>query len=128
MVERVNKYKEKDEYGFSQLMDEYLKIALEGRKAIEKGRLEVVGQLMNENQLILAELGVSDESNDKMNAIATEAGALGAKVTGGGGGGCCISLAEEAPKAQIIAARLNKAGYQSFCTKIWKESRPHTGE
>jgi mevalonate kinase len=120
MVERVREFKEKDEEGFKQLMDEYMKIAIEGKKAIEKGKLQVIGQLMNENQELLKELGVSDETNDRVVDIALKAGALGAKVTGGGGGGCCISLAENEEKAKTIAASLDAAGFKSFCTRIMR--------
>ena len=37
MVERVWEFRKKDENEFAQLMDEYMKIAMEGRKAMEKG-------------------------------------------------------------------------------------------
>jgi mevalonate kinase len=120
MVERVGEFKEKDEAEFAQLMDEYMKIAMEGRKAIEKGRIDVIGQLMNENQELLSELGVSDEANDRIVRIAMEAGALGSKVTGGGGGGCCITLADGAEKAKGIARILDSEGYKSFFTRIAK--------
>jgi mevalonate kinase len=120
MVERVKEFKQGDEDEFAQLMDEYLKIEMEGRKAIEKGRVDIIGQLMNENQELLAELGVSDETNDKVIGIALKAGALGAKVTGGGGGGCCVCLAANQAKAQEITGKLNAEGFQSFFTKIAK--------
>ncbi len=120
MVARVREFKEQDGEEYSQLNDEYLKIAMEGRKSIEKGKLEVIGQLMNENQELLSELGVSDESNDRIISIALKAGAIGAKVTGGGGGGCCVCLAESQVKAQEITGRLNAEGFQSFFTRIEK--------
>jgi mevalonate kinase len=120
MIESVREFKEKDENEFAQLMDEYIKIAIEGKKAIEKGRVDVIGQLMNENQELLSELGVSDETNDRIIDIAVKAGALGAKVTGGGGGGCCVCLAESEAKAKDIASRLDSAGFKSFSTRIAK--------
>ena len=120
MVERVWEFRRKDEDGFAQLMDEYMKIAMEGRKSIERGKIEAIGQLMNENQELLSELGVSDESNDRIINIALKAGALGAKVTGGGGGGCCVCIAESQAKAQEITGKLNADGFHSFFTKITK--------
>lgn len=121
MVERVRKFKGQDEKEFAQLKDEYTDIAAHGRHAIEKGKLDEIGNLMNSNQSLLAELGVSDESNDKVNKIALDAGALGAKLTGGGGGGCCIALAKDAEHAKKISEKLKEAGFDSFCTKIDKE-------
>jgi len=120
MVASVAKFRADDEAEFAQLMDEYMKIEIEGRKAIEKGKLDVIGQLMNENQALLSELGVSDENNDRICKIAMTAGALGAKVTGGGGGGCCIALAKDEAHATEIAGALNKAGFSSFATRITK--------
>ena len=73
---------------------------------------------MNENQKLLSELGVSDETNDQITMIALDSGALGSKLTGGGGGGCCISLAEDEESAKKIAEEIKKRGFESFVTKI----------
>jgi mevalonate kinase len=101
-------------------MDEYLKLAMEGRKAIEKGKADIIGQLMNENQSLLSELGISDELNDRIIELALREGALGAKVTGGGGGGCCIALAGDKAHASRMAKALGKEGFDSFATRISK--------
>ena len=47
MVDAVRKFKETDETEFGQMMDEYLQIAAEGRKCIEKGKIDMIGTLMN---------------------------------------------------------------------------------
>ncbi len=118
MVERVREFKEQDEEEFAQLMDEYLDIANEGRRFLEKGKLRMVGTLMNANQMLLSELGVSDEKNDAIVKLALDAGALGAKLTGGGGGGCCIALAKHKEHAEGIANKIKKEGFDSFVTRI----------
>jgi mevalonate kinase len=120
MVESVRKFREQDEDEFSQLMEEYTTIEVEGRKSLEKGKMDVVGELMNANQELLQELGVSDELNDRINQIALSEGALGAKVTGGGGGGCCILLAADKAHAAALKGKLDKAGFASFATRIAK--------
>lgn len=122
MIERVRKFKDQDEKEFAQLMDEYTEIAAQGKHAIERGKIEDIGKLMNSNQSLLSEVGVSDETNDKINKIALEAGALGAKLTGGGGGGCCIALAKDENHAKEISEVLKKAGFDSFHTKIEKQN------
>jgi len=121
MIENVRKFKEEDEEEFGQLMDEYFKIATEGKKFLEKGKLDEIGTLMNENQELLAELGVSEEKNDEIVELAMKEGALGAKLTGGGGGGCCIALAKDKQHAEEIAKTLAKKGFKSFASEITKK-------
>jgi len=118
MVDSVRSFREQDERGFSQLMDEYIEIENKGRDAIRKGKLDVIGQLMNENQSLLSEVGVSDERNDEINRLALDSGALGAKLTGGGGGGCCIALAKDKDHADSLAASIKGKGFDSFHTRV----------
>jgi mevalonate kinase len=122
MIEAVRKFKEADEEEFQQLRDEYFKVSTEGRKFIEKGKIDEIGSLMNANQALLSELGVSDERNDRIAELATKAGALGAKLTGGGGGGSCIALARDKLHAESIAAALTREGFVSFATTV--DSKP----
>lgn len=120
MIEAVRKFKEEDESEFQQLAEEYFKIATEGAKFIGKGKLDEIGTLMNANQSLLSELGVSDERNDAVVKLAIKAGALGAKLTGGGGGGSCIALARDSEHAAKIAQALDREGFKSFATVIDK--------
>jgi mevalonate kinase len=120
MVESVRKFREQDQDEFAQLVEEYTSIEMEGRKSLESGKMNVVGELMNANQELLEEIGVSDELNDRINQIARSEGALGAKVTGGGGGGCCILLAADKAHAAALKGKLDKAGFESFATRIVK--------
>ncbi|MFH1393593.1 MAG: mevalonate kinase [Candidatus Micrarchaeota archaeon] len=122
MVDAVKSFKEQDEDEFAQLMDEYTDLAAEGRKALEKGKLDVLGNLMNQNQSLLSELGVSTEENDRICELALNAGALGAKLTGGGGGGCCIALARDEAAALGIRMALEKEGFKSFYSRVEKRA------
>lgn len=54
-----------------------------------------LGELMNQNQKLLEELGVSIKKLDDMILAAREAGAYGAKLSGAGGGDCIIAIAPE---------------------------------
>lgn len=118
MIEAVAKFKGSDHDGFEQLKDEYLDIEENGKKALLKGQVDVIGKLMNANQTLLQELGVSDELNDEIVKKAMDFGALGSKLTGGGGGGCCISLGKDKDHAEELADRLSKAGFRSFSTRV----------
>lgn len=118
MIERVAEFKDQDGAEYEMLHDEYIDIAREAKKFLQKGKVRMIGTLMNANQSLLSELGVSDETNDRIIRIALDEGALGAKLTGGGGGGCCIALAKDSAHAKKISDRLNKEGFDSFTTKI----------
>ncbi|MEM2908792.1 MAG: mevalonate kinase [Candidatus Bilamarchaeaceae archaeon] len=118
MVELVRKFKEEDPDHWVQLAVQAADVVYRGKNAIEKGKLEEIGKLMNENQVLLSEIGVSDELNEKMVKIMLDAGALGAKLTGGGGGGCCIALARDKVAAIGITMALKKEKFESFITRI----------
>ncbi len=83
---------------------------------VEQAKIELVGQnwselgkLMNKNQQLLEELGVSTEKLDKMCQAALAAGAYGAKLSGAGGGDCMIALVPE-DKREDIEMAMAKAG------------------
>lgn len=61
-------------------------------RALSDWDLQAFGKLMDLNQMLLAGLMVSTEAIERMCALAREAGALGAKLTGSGGGGSVIAL------------------------------------
>lgn len=60
--------------------------------AIKAGDQKLLGNLMNQNHLILQEIGVSNEKMDELVGISLANGALGAKITGAGGGGSIVIL------------------------------------
>lgn len=118
MVDSVRKFREQDPNEFSQLLDEYNEIYNKAKLAITLGNFELLGQLMNQNQNLLSEIGVSDELNEQIVKIALEKEALGSKVTGGGGGGCCISLVATKKLAEKLCSDIESAGFKSFVTEI----------
>lgn len=87
-----------------------------GRRAVERGAWGELGAAMNENQRHLEALEVSCPEIGRMCAIAAEAGAAGAKLTGGGGGGCVIALAPGREGA--VRDAWARAGHQSFITTV----------
>jgi mevalonate kinase len=83
----------------------------DGITAIEREDLQALGMAMNECQDHLSWFGVSTTELDRICAVAREAGALGAKLTGGGGGGCAVALTDPGGEAAIAAAA-QSAGLQ----------------
>lgn len=63
-------------------------------EALSCGDVVTLGQLMDLNHEMLRSLGVSTDALDRACALARDAGALGAKLTGAGGGGCVVALVE----------------------------------
>lgn len=83
---------------------------------IQAGDMSGLGQLMNYNQMLLSGLFLSTPEIERACAIAREAGALGAKLTGAGGGGAVIALCEGSPEP--IEGALRDAGFTAFSTEI----------
>lgn len=86
------------------------------RLCIEAGDVSGLGQLMNYNQMLLSGLFLSTPDIERACAVAREAGALGAKLTGAGGGGAVIALCEDS--ADTVAAALKNDGFEAFLTQI----------
>jgi mevalonate kinase len=91
-------------------------LSSEGRRAVESGDLELLGDLMNENQGLLSALGVSSDPVETMVHRLRGLGALGAKLTGAGGsGGAVIALFREPEPA---VARLTREGVRCFASQL----------
>jgi mevalonate kinase len=63
---------------------------------------EALGPLLDENHALLGAIGVSTPELDALCALARNAGALGAKLSGAGGGGVAIALVHD--PAPVLAA------------------------
>lgn len=85
-----------------------------GAGAVARGSYGELGAAMTENQRHLEALDVSCPEIERMCAIARDAGAFGAKLTGGGGGGCVIAVGNDRPVADAWRA----AGYEVFSATV----------
>ncbi|HEY9529143.1 MAG TPA: mevalonate kinase [Anaerolineales bacterium] len=91
------------------VFDKIGEISFTARRAIEAGKPELLGELMNENHAVLKTLTVSSPELDKLVEAAHQAGALGAKLSGGGRGGNMIALVES-EHAGTVSRTLKEAG------------------
>ncbi len=91
-------------------------------QALTAGSLHELGLILSRAHKLLNELGVSSHELNKLCAVALNAGALGAKMTGGGLGGCVIALARGRADAAHIAALLEQSG----ATETWVSTLPRT--
>ena len=78
---------------------------------MKKNDIKKMGEIMNEDQLILKKLGVSTERIDFLVDIMKENGAFGAKLSGAGGGDCVIGIVETSKK-YYIKEKIKQAGFQ----------------
>jgi mevalonate kinase len=90
------------------VFDKIGEISFTARRAIEAGKPELLGDLMNENHAVLKALTVSSPELDQLVEAALNAGALGAKLSGGGRGGNIIALVEP-EEAEAISLALKEA-------------------
>lgn len=102
--------------------DEVGVIVNQARVAIEEGRLGLmaIGELMNENQELLETLGVSSPKLEQLIAVARQAGAVGAKLSGAGWGGNIIALAEPASAAGVAQALTEAGAVKVIITEVKK--------
>ncbi len=105
----VRKLWESDQPKWESIFDEVGNIARKAREAIESGKWEELGNLMNQNHKLLQEMTVSSPALDTLVSAAGEAGALGAKMSGGGRGGNMIALVPP-DLAEMISRHLMEAG------------------
>jgi mevalonate kinase len=84
-------------------------VVTDARSAIEAGDPAGLGRLFNENQALLARLGVSSPALEHLIDVANRTGAWGAKLSGGGIGGNIIALIEPG-QAEIMVNALLAAG------------------
>ena len=94
---------------FNQLFETCGDIAAQARRVIEAGNVAALGPLMDDNQSLLEEMGVSSPELETLIAAARGSGALGAKLSGGGGGGNMIALVDPGD-AEEVAASLERVG------------------
>lgn len=115
IVREVAEAYEMDRERYGRIFNELGDIAACGAKVLEGGTVEELGELMNNSQKLLAEIGVSSPAIDKLICAARKAAAVGAKLSGAGRGGHVITAlrsVEEEPKAREA---LINAGAREVC-------------
>ena len=80
------------------------KVAERGADALVDGDRAALGEAMRINHGLLVSLGVSTPAIERACAIAYEAGAAGAKLTGAGGGGCVFAVAATESADDVLEA------------------------
>jgi len=89
--------------------------------ALLAGDLTTIGQAWHENHWLLRAVGVSTPTLDRITRLATDAGALGAKMAGAGGGGVVIALA---PDPEPVLSTMRTAGFDAHVVKQHRQNPP----
>ncbi|MBI3954891.1 mevalonate kinase, partial [Candidatus Gottesmanbacteria bacterium] len=109
MIGQVAETRNKNPQKTDEIFKEIDHIVKMGQQAILGKNWQALGLLMNQNQILLKDLGVSTSGIDKLVDTALQNGAYGAKLSGAGGGDCIIVLANADERTRIEDA-LQKAG------------------
>ncbi|OGO39972.1 MAG: mevalonate kinase [Chloroflexi bacterium RBG_16_56_8] len=109
---------EHDRARYEVLFDEIGAITRAARRAIESGDVAALGPLMNANQTLAREIGVSSPEIEKLVAAALEAGARGAKLSGAGRGGNVIALIEPGTRPAVERALLTAGAARVIVTEV----------
>ncbi|MBI2329940.1 mevalonate kinase [Candidatus Daviesbacteria bacterium] len=110
-VTLMNQVLEKDQLVVEGIYTDIGKLVEQAKPALLNKDWATLGKLMDDNQKLLSELGVSIPKLDQMISAATNAGAYGVKLSGAGGGDCMITLAPE-DKIQAVKDGIAAAGGQ----------------
>jgi mevalonate kinase len=108
-VSAVREAWERQPERYEAVFDRVGELAYTARDALAMGDAPRLGTLLNANQALLEQIGVSSPELERLVAAARGAGALGAKLSGAGWGGVMIALVT--PETQgSVAAALREAG------------------
>ena len=114
----VRKLWEADKPKWEKVFDQIGEISEAARTAIERGKTDELGPLMDSNHALLQTLTVSSPELDHLTEIARKSGADGAKLSGGGRGGNMIALVEKYNAAHIAESLLSAGAKRTIITEI----------
>ena len=123
MVAGVAARRKKNPRKHNRLCRQAEELALAAKESMVDYNLRRVGELMNDNHLLLKELEVSCEELDYLVNLARGQGAFGAKLTGGGGGGCMVALTPGRALQEKVADTIESEGFQVLKTRIGIQSK-----
>ncbi|MDO8634583.1 MAG: mevalonate kinase [archaeon] len=117
-VAEVRQRKEKNPEKFDKIFAQAKELVFKARNALEKGNIPKTGELINENQKLLQEIGMGSPELDLLCKTSLENGALGAKLTGAGMGGCMFALCPDEKTQEKVAQAIRKKGFDSYITSV----------
>jgi mevalonate kinase len=117
-VSYVQNFRDQNRSLFNELAKRATRICNKAVSALRVGDIIKLGELMNENHVLLKELGVSNNEINGLTRFCIDNGATGAKLTGAGGGGSVIALLPTENLTSFIRKIRNKGLRQYFPVSI----------
>jgi mevalonate kinase len=118
VVEAVRHGWQADPQRYHALFNRIGDIARQARGLIEQGDRVSMARLMDENQALLVQLGVSSRKLDRLVAAARAAGALGAKLSGAGRGGYMLAVPGPGGTTAVVDALKKEGAAQVMVTEV----------
>jgi mevalonate kinase len=94
LIAAVMKLREQQPEQVQQWFEQISQLVQRAKQALLGGDLPELGVLLNQNQELLRQLGVSSPELERLIQASLQAGAYGAKLSGAGGGDCMIALVD----------------------------------
>ena len=113
LVSIVEEFRNNNIAEFLRLSNKAKSICNHAIDALKEGNVLKLGKLMNENHILLEQIGVSNSHIKKVIDTSLNYGAIGSKLTGAGGGGCILSVIEPKNKENFLL-NMRKCGYECF--------------
>ena len=117
-VALVRSARKREPKRYEALFDQIAGIVLQARIAIEEGEVASLGPLMDRNQALLSDMGVSSPELEALISTARLAGARGAKLSGAGRGGNMIALVQPGHQDSVAQALLAAGAVHVFATTV----------
>jgi mevalonate kinase len=121
MVDAVARLRARRPTIVAKSFDAVRSLVANARLAVEAGDRFALGRLMDLNQMLLSGLYVSSPEIERLCALARDAGALGAKLTGAGGGGSVVALVPSAAVSAAVLAAWRADGFDGFAACVATE-------
>ena len=113
LVSIVERFRQNNFATFIKLSNKVTNICKNAIEALKEGNTLKLGKLMNENQILLEQIGVSNKEINKIIETSLNYGAIGSKLTGAGGGGCILSIIHQENKNYFLS-NMRQSGYECF--------------
>ncbi len=117
-VSAIRQRYDEDQEKFNTIFQEIGDLVQQAKYYLENGNITDLGRNLNQNHLLLNELGVSIPKLNNLVNAALQAGALGAKLSGSGGGGNIIALVDNSTVFPVKQALIQAGATQVFSTVV----------